>query len=116
MIDLLKLEAPEAERIAYAEGFTMAAELFARIAELEAERDHLAEELEAAKDAAADDSLKYWEKENGPAEEYKEFFLDCFARLAGHYPDPDISSNYDKSLIFAAIEKGEELDANGGAA
>lgn len=38
MIDLLKLQAPEAERIAYSEGFTMAAELFARIAELEAER------------------------------------------------------------------------------
>jgi hypothetical protein len=48
MIDLLRLEAPEAERIAYAEGFTMAAELFARIAELEAERDALAEELEKA--------------------------------------------------------------------
>lgn len=49
MIDLLKLEAPEAERIAYSEGFTMAAELFARIAELEAERDALAEELEQVK-------------------------------------------------------------------
>lgn len=57
MIDLLKLEAPEAERIAYAEGFTMAAELF--------------------------------------------------ARLAGHYPAPSVSSDYDKSVIFAAIEKGE---------
>lgn len=42
-LDLLKLEATEAERIAYSEGFTMAAELFARIAELEAERDALAE-------------------------------------------------------------------------
>jgi hypothetical protein len=41
MIDLLTLEPNEAERIAYAEGFTMAAELFARIAELEAERDAL---------------------------------------------------------------------------
>ena len=116
MIDLLRLEAPEAERIAYAEGFTMAAELFARIAELEAERDQLAEELEAAKDAAADDSLKQWEKENGPAEDYTEFFFDCFARLAGHYPAPSVTSDYDKSVIFAAIEKGEELDANGGAA
>lgn len=115
MIDLLRLEAPEAERIAYAEGFTMAAELFARIAELEAERDQLAEELEAAKDAAADDSLKHWEKENGNPDDFKEFFYDCFARLAGHYPAPDISSDYDKSVIFAAIEKGEEAEANGGA-
>jgi hypothetical protein len=107
MIDLLKLEAPEAERIAYAEGFTMAAELFARIAALEAERDALAEELENVKDEAADDSLARWENENGDAEQYKEFFFDCFQRLASHYPAPDVSSDYDKSVIFAAIEKGE---------
>ena len=42
-LNLLNLPATEAERLAYAEGFTMAAELFARIAELEAERDELAE-------------------------------------------------------------------------
>ena len=107
MIDLLKLQAPEAERIAYAEGFTMAAELFARITELEAERDALAEELEDLKDSAADDSLARWENENGDAEQYKEFFFDCFQRLAGHYPAPSVSSDYDKSVIFAAIEKGE---------
>jgi hypothetical protein len=35
MIDLLNLPASDAERIAYAEGFTMAAELFARIAKME---------------------------------------------------------------------------------
>lgn len=46
-LNLLNLPATEAERLAYAEGFTMAAELFARIAELEAERDALAEELDA---------------------------------------------------------------------
>ena len=116
MIDLLKLEAPEAERIAYAEGFTMAAELFARIAELEAERDALAEELEDLKDAAADDSLARWERDNGPAEEYKQFFEYCFERLAGHYPAPSVTSDYDKGVIFAAIERGEEAEANGGAA
>ena len=106
MLDLLKLEAPEAERIAYAEGFTMAAELFARIAELEAERDALAEELENLKDEAAEDSLTRWEDRNGPAEEYKQFFEDCFARLAGHYPAPSVTSDYDKSVIFETIEKG----------
>lgn len=42
-MNLLNLPATEAERLAYAEGFTMAAELFARIAELESERDELAE-------------------------------------------------------------------------
>lgn len=102
------------ERAAYLAGDTRTAELLAQIAELEAERDQLAEELEKAQDAAADDSLKHWENENGNPEDYKEFFFDCFARLAGHYPAPDISSDYDKSVIFAAIEKGEELDANGG--
>lgn len=41
MIDLTKLQANEAERLAYIKGFPMAAELFARIAELEAElEDH----------------------------------------------------------------------------
>ena len=115
MIDLLKLEASEAERIAYSEGFTMAAELFARIAELESERDALAEELEDLKDKAAEDSLTQWEKNHGPADAYKQFFEDCFERLAGHYPAPSVTSDYDQSVIFAAIERGEELDANGGA-
>lgn len=37
MIDLMKIPASDAERIAYAEGLTLEAELFKRIAELEAE-------------------------------------------------------------------------------
>ena len=44
MIDLTKLQPSEAERIAYSEGFTMAAELFARIAALEAQVEQLNEE------------------------------------------------------------------------
>lgn len=35
MIDLLKIEAAEAERLAYAEGFTGTAELLARLSEAE---------------------------------------------------------------------------------
>ena len=46
MIDLMKIPASDAERIAYAEGFTGTAQLFARIADLEAERDELKDELE----------------------------------------------------------------------
>jgi hypothetical protein len=110
-----QLTTEEQERAAYMAGDTRAAELLAQIAQLEAERDALAEELENLKDSAADDSLERWENENGNPDDFKEFFYDCFARLAGHYPAPDISSDYDKSVIFAAIEKGEELDANGGA-
>lgn len=101
-LNFLNLPATEVERIAYAEGFTMAAELFARIAELEAERDALLEELEQAEA----DSLTQWEKNNGPADAYKQFFEDCFERLAGHYPAPSVTSDYDQSVIFAAIEKG----------
>jgi outer membrane murein-binding lipoprotein Lpp len=109
-----QLTTEEQERAAYMAGDTRAAELLAQIAQLEAERDALAEELEKAQDAAADDSLERWENENGNPDDFKEFFYDCFARLAGHYPAPDISSDYDKGVIFSAIEKGEELDANGG--
>jgi hypothetical protein len=115
-MNMQPLTIEEQERAACLAGDTRTAELFARIAELEAERDHLAEELEQAQKAAADDSLTHWENENGDAEQYKEFFFDCFTRLAGHYPAPSISSDYDKGVIFAAIERGEELDANGGAA
>jgi hypothetical protein len=111
-----QLTIEEQERAAYFAGDTRIAELLAQIAQLEAERDALTEKLENLKDVAADDSLERWEEQNGPAEEYKEFFFDCFARLAGHYPAPHVSSDYDKTVIFAAIEKGEGADANGGAA
>ena len=54
MIDLLKIPASEAERIAYSEGFTMAAELFARIDELEAINLNLTQENEILRDQLAD--------------------------------------------------------------
>lgn len=45
MINLQTLPANEAERLAYAEGFTDAAALFARIADLEAEAVKYQDEL-----------------------------------------------------------------------
>lgn len=111
-LNLLNLPATEAERLAYAEGFIGTAELFARIAELEAERDALAEELEDLKDSQPDP--RQVQQDAQDLEHLKQFFYDCFARLAGHYPCPEFSSDYDKGVIFAAIERGEELDANGG--
>ena len=39
MIDLMTIPATEAERVAYAEGFTRTADLFARIADLERDND-----------------------------------------------------------------------------
>lgn len=106
MIDLTRLPAAEAERLAYAERIAYA-EGFAGTAELEAERDALARELEELEESAADDSLARWERDNGPADAYKQFFEDCFERLAGHYPCPSVTSDYDQSVIFAAIERGE---------
>jgi hypothetical protein len=54
MIDLLNIPASDAERIAYAEGFTMAAELFARIDALEADKLALTQENEILRDQLAD--------------------------------------------------------------
>jgi hypothetical protein len=54
MIDLLKIPASDAERIAYAEGFTMAAQLFARITELEADNLKLTQENEILRDELID--------------------------------------------------------------
>jgi hypothetical protein len=54
MIDLLNIPASDAERIAYAEGFTMAAELFKRIDELEALNLKLTQENEILRDELAD--------------------------------------------------------------
>ena len=105
-LNLLTLPASEAERLSYSEGFTSIAELFARIADLEAKMDALEEELEDLKDKAAEDSLACWEKNHGSADAYKQFFEDCFGRLDGYYPAPSVTSDYDKSVIFEAIEKG----------
>lgn len=53
MIDLIKLPAADAERIAYAEGFTGTASLFARIAELE----HVSQTLLTALDLYGGNNL-----------------------------------------------------------
>jgi hypothetical protein len=101
MLNLMTLPAVDAERIAYAEGFAGTAELFARIAELEAERDSLQTQL--------DDLPNESERDQNARdlENYRQFFFDCFQRLAGHYPCPSVTNDYDQSVIFAAIEKGE---------
>ncbi len=65
-LDLLTLPATEAERLAYAEGFTMAAELFARIAELEAVRNALQDELEDKKQLPVRYFIVDYDLEDGP--------------------------------------------------
>lgn len=92
----------EIERAAYVAGDTATAGLLARIAELE-------EKIEEMEEKIVNDSLLEWNRRNGDAEQYKDFFFDCFYRLNSRYPAPDVSSDYDKSLIFAAIERGEGM-------
>lgn len=104
MINFMNLPAQEAERLAYTEGFTGTAELFARIATLEAERDELVGKLEESRDQIPDP--KQYIQDQQDLMHLKAFFYDCFNRLPGVYPCPEYSSDYDKSVIFAAIEKG----------
>ena len=93
----------ELEREAYMAGNATLAQAYARIIELEAEVELLQDKL----DSAESDSLTAWNDAYGSAKDYYDFFYECFARLAGHYPCPSIGSEYDKSVIFAAIDKGE---------
>lgn len=37
----------------------------------------------------------------------REFFDSCFERLDERHPCPSVTSDYDKSIIFDAIQKGE---------
>jgi len=38
---------------------------------------------------------------------YASFFDECFERLNEHYPCPEVTSDYDQSVIFDAISKGD---------
>ena len=96
------------ETQAYLDGNIELADALARIADLEAEVEALEERIEDT------ETLESWEKNNGPAKEYYEFFHDCFERLGAHYPCPSVTSDYDKSIIFAAIERGELVRAEEG--
>lgn len=102
MIDFMTLPANEAEALAYSEGFVTAATLFARIADLESERDALRAELDDIP------SEKERDRDAQDLQDLKEFFYDCFNRLAGDYPVPSWSNDYDKSVIFEAIGKGAD--------
>lgn len=53
-LNLMELETEEAERLAYSEGFTQTAALFARLADAERERDALAEQVESLRDQICD--------------------------------------------------------------
>lgn len=87
------------EREAYNAGDTDRAALLAAVIDLIETGDKL-EEIE--------DELKELKEETQDHAAYKSFFEDCFSRLDKHYPCPEVTSDYDCSVIFDAIEKGDE--------
>jgi pyridoxal/pyridoxine/pyridoxamine kinase len=95
------LTVEEQESQAYAAGDTATAALLARIIELE----YLEKRVEELEDQLKD--VQGTLDNQTDFESYKDFFEGCFERLAGHYPCPSITSDYDKSVIFTAIEKSE---------
>lgn len=88
----------ELERAAYASGDTERAALLEALAVERGRVDDM-EDLE---------TLAQWEKENGPASEYRDFFTLCFDNLGAHYPCASITSERDQGVIFQAIRLGEE--------
>lgn len=99
-INLTPEQLAQMEREAYAAGDTDRAALLAAVLELQEAADKV-DELE--------DELKSLKDETQDHDAYKQFFEDCFERLDGHYPCPEVTSDYDCSVIFDAIERGEEL-------
>lgn len=92
----------EMERAAYASGDTDRAALLEALI-FERER------IESLEDELAD--LPSADQRTADTEELnalRQFFSDCFENLAGHYPAPSVTSDYDCSVIFDAIRRGED--------
>lgn len=100
MFNFLTIE--ERERLAYAEGFTETARVLGQIVDAEAERDELLDEVEWLRD-----ELRDLQRETQNHAEYRAFFEECFEHLAGHYPAPSVTSDYDKSVIFETLDRAE---------
>jgi hypothetical protein len=97
----------ELETRAYLAGDVALSDALAQLDDSQLEIEQLEFDLDEVKSNA--NTLEKWEERNGPISDYCDFFHDCFARLDGHYPCPSITSDYDKSVIFNAIEKGEGM-------
>lgn len=79
------------------------AALYAAVAELL--------EINETQNEQLDDYRKY-ESDTADYQAYKQFFGACFQHLSGYYPCPSVTSDYDCSVIFDAIQKGEENAQN----
>ncbi len=90
---------PELERAAYQSGDIEKAKMIDLI-------QHLTEQVETLQEKIDDlenDASKIYNHE-----EYKSFFETCFEFLNGHYSCPSVTSDYDCSVIYDAIQKGEQ--------
>ncbi len=113
MIDFLNCDITqieELERQAYAD-YPKASILFQALIDLRQELEDKKKEIDELKEQMESDSLSDWERKNGPAYEYVQFFQECFNRLSEHYPCPSVTSDYDKNVIFEEIEKGSNQEA-----
>ena len=87
------------ERDAYHEGDAVKAALIQAVIDLK-------KQVEDLKDV---ETLEQWEGKHGPADDYKDFFHECFKHLDGHYPSPSVTSDHDTRVIFDAITNGEQV-------
>lgn len=97
----------ELERAAYISGNISLAGTYARMEDDNEQIELLEETITEQIAENQEDSLSAWERKNGSAQAYLDFFHGCFQHLAKDYPCPSVNSDYDKSIIFDAIRKGE---------
>ena len=98
----------ELERDAYMAGDTSLAAGFAAIEDLNNVLIDADLTLDRAIETQIEEKLDNAVNDNCPNyAAYKQFFEDCFQRLDGHYPCASVTSDYDRSVIFNAIERGE---------
>lgn len=93
----------ESERLAYISGDTSSADTFFKADQMDGMEDEgfiLESELDDRIDTAIENKQPDYEF-------YKAFFEECFERLNQHYPCPSVTSDYDCSVIFDAISKGD---------
>ncbi len=98
----------ELERAAYMAGDTQLAAGLAAIDDLGNVLNDADLTLDRMIETQIDEKLDKAVNDNCPDyAAYKQFFEDCFQRLDGHYPCASVTSDYDRSVIFDAIERGE---------
>jgi hypothetical protein len=85
---------------AYMAGNTALYSILGQALELEDEQSKRIEELE--------DQTEFTAELQGEMAALQGFFEECFNSLEVYYPCPSYSNDYDKSVIFEAIQLGEE--------